>query len=144
MQHPIDVHRGKRVLVAEREVADSAALDLRGVALHHFELRAGLLLELRESAGVVVVRVRIEQDLHVLRVEPELADVGDDLRRRFLESAVEHDVSFRGRDEKRGDLVGADVIEVADHTKRLDRLVPLRHGGGQQKRTERHAFIVTR
>jgi hypothetical protein len=78
--------------------------------------------------------------LHVLGPEAQLADVGEDLRDGLDEAAIEEDVALRRSDEKRRDLVRADVVNVADQLEGLDRLVPAaarRIGLGEQRGQDR-------
>jgi hypothetical protein len=49
----------------------------------------------------------------VLRPVAELADVREDLRRGFHESAVQQDVALGGRDQEGRDLAGAHVVDVS-------------------------------
>jgi hypothetical protein len=88
------------------------------------ELRAGELLQLGEAAGVVVVGVGVQEDLHVLDLEPELLHALADDGHGLHEAAVEEDVSLGRRDQVGGDVVRPHVIEVACDPERLDRLVP--------------------
>jgi hypothetical protein len=95
---------------------------------------------------VVEVRLRIEQHPHVLGTKAELADVGEDLRRRLDEAAVEEDVAPRRGDEERGDLVRPDIMDIADHFEWLDGLIPaaarrirLGEQGGQERQAGVHA-----
>jgi hypothetical protein len=63
-------------------------------------------------------------------IEPELRDAGHDHRRRRVIAAIEHDVALGAGQEKRGDVVGTDVIEVAGNAKRFDGFLPAALGRG--------------
>jgi hypothetical protein len=52
-------------------------------------------LECRDAAGVIVVRMRVENELDVLEFEARGADVGGDQRRRLREAAIDEDVTLR-------------------------------------------------
>ena len=127
--------------------ASSAPGQELGIDLHRRQRRACRALQFQKSACVVEMRVRIDQQLHLLGPKAELSDVGENLRRRLDEAAVEQDVPLRRRDEKRSDLVRADVMDVADEPEGLDGLVPapvagvgLREQSSEQ--TKEHAPII--
>ena len=58
------------------------------------DLGAAGALQGRDPAGVIVVRVRIDDELHVLEPKAQLLDVGRDLRRGLRESAIDEHVSL--------------------------------------------------
>lgn len=86
--------------VAELRIAVPAARQQRRVGAAGVEQRARGTLQLSQAAGVIVVRVAVQQDAHVLGAESEAADVRQDQRRGFDEAAVDHDVPCRCRDEE--------------------------------------------
>src|SRR5262249_26723714 len=65
-------------------------------------LRTAGPLQGRDTAGVVVVRVRVQDELHVFQAEAELPDVRGDLRRGLREAAIDEDVAFLRGDEDGG------------------------------------------
>src|SRR5437870_2588245 len=73
---------------------------------------------------MIVMRLGIQKDLHVLDVEAELVDALHDQRRRARIAAIDEDVTLRTGDQESGDVVGADVIEVAGNAERRDRFLP--------------------
>ncbi len=89
--------------------------------------------------AVVVVPVADEQDLDVAEVEAERFDAVLDLRRRGLEIAVDENVALGCRDQVSGQVVAADIIEIAGDAERrmrgrpcrIDRGVHLSNGDGE-------------
>jgi hypothetical protein len=119
---------------AEAAIPLAAPRDDRGVPLADPERRAGRLLQRLEPAGVVEVRVGVEQHLHVPDVEAELGDAADDQRGGLGVAAVDQDVARGPGEQERRDAGGADVVQVAGDPERLvgdravapDRRPPLR------------------
>ena len=73
---------------------------------------------------MVGVRLRVQEHFDVLDVEAELGDAGHDHRRGGGIAAIEHDVPCGTGDEEGGDIVRADVIQIAGDAERLNRLLP--------------------
>src|SRR5690606_7852579 len=96
-----------------------------GIPLADPQLRAGRLLQRAQAAGVVGVRVRVEQHLHIADVEAELRDARHDRRRALRIAAVDQYVARRPGEQERGDAGRPDVVEVA---RDAERLVGLRTG----------------
>ena len=105
------------VLLVARIVA---AFEQRLVALAGDELRAGLLLDLGKAAGVIEMRMRVEDDLDVGDLEAELRDVVLDHAGRLRQRRVHQDQALRRLDDIDGNAVGADIIDVADQLERLE------------------------
>jgi hypothetical protein len=82
------------------------------------------LLQSAQAAGVVVVGVTVEQQLHVAGLISQGGDVPQYPRGGLHESAVDQDEPLRGDDQIAGDVCGADVVQVAEQLERGDRLVP--------------------
>lgn len=73
---------------------------------------------------MIVMGVAIEQDLDVCKAKAELLDVLLNLRDRFIEAAVEQDVTVRSGDQIRTNFRGTDVVHVADDSIWFNWLVP--------------------
>src|SRR5690349_23138178 len=116
-------------------VAGATRLDHRRVAFTDPQLRAGRLLQLAQPTRVVGVRVRVEEDLHVLDAEAELRDAPDDERGGLRIAAVDQDVALRPGDQERCDAGRADVIEIAGN---LERLVRYRAGSRDGRAPQRY------
>src|ERR1044071_2825679 len=110
--------------IAEIRIVFPAARVLRAITLAGDELRMRDALQLRDAAGVIVVRVAAEDVLDVGDFESELLDVRANHRRGLFEAAVEEEVTLRRGDEIRRDVGRSDVIDIADDAERFDRLVP--------------------
>ena len=93
---------------------------------------AALTIESGEPAGVIGMRVAVEDDLDVSKLETERGDVRFDLRRRFGEAAVDQDQAARRRDQVRRHVGRANVIHVPGDPERRDRLI-LGCGFGSQR-----------
>ena len=89
-------------------------LQRRHVLGHRHHLRAGQLFDHRIAFLVVAVRVAAEQDLGVGELESELLDGLLNRRHVPLIRAVDEDVALRRDDEKGGQALGPDVIDVSD------------------------------
>ena len=55
----------------------------------------------------------------------QLFDVGAQQRNGRFKIAVEENVALRGGEQERGELFGADVVDVADYIVRREGLVPI-------------------
>jgi hypothetical protein len=117
---PIGPHRRKEETVLELRVVVAAPFEQRRIALARDELRTRSRLHPRETARVVLMRLAHEEVANVFDTEAQLANGALDDGHRFDEPGVDEDVPFRGRDEKRRDLVRAHVVHVSDDVKRLD------------------------
>src|SRR6185503_17656215 len=106
----------------EMRIVEAAARVLLEIAAAGNELRAGDAPQLRETAGVIVVGVAVEQKADVRNLEAEALDIRANHRHRLLESAVEEEVSLGGGDEVRRDVRRADVVDVAGAPERLHGL----------------------
>ena len=104
--HPIHLHRLEREPVAEGEILQPAAFELRLVARGGEHLRSGQFLQFVQPGGMVVMRLRVEQDLYVAQLEPELFNVRLYQRHRLGKSAVDQDMPF-------GEVIRNDVISAA-------------------------------
>ena len=80
----------------------------------------------RNAAGMIVVSVRIENQLDVLEAEASRLDVLRDQRRRLRQSAVDEDVTLGRGDEDRPQVGRADEPGVAVDVKGRARPVPFR------------------
>jgi hypothetical protein len=75
------------------------SLEQRLVGRAGNQLRACLFLQLGEAAGVIEMRVRVQDELDIRKLEPKLLDVCPDLPRRFRHRRVHQDVSVRAGDQ---------------------------------------------
>ena len=88
------------------------------------QLGARRLLEHRQPAPVIGVRLRVQEHFDVLDVEAELRDARHDHLRGGGIAGVEHDVALGPGDEEGGDIVRADVVEVAGDAERFGGRLP--------------------
>jgi hypothetical protein len=107
-----------------REVIRAAAGQQGGVGLAHQDARAGQLLHQRVAAGVIGVRVAVQDDFDVREFEAEFRHAVADARHGRFKPGIHEDVPLRRGDEKRTDAGRADVMDVADEAKRRERRVP--------------------
>lgn len=91
-------NRRKKQCVAESKVAVPALAQQVGIAFTRNKFCAGYLFELCQAAGVIVVRVTVEQIFYVAQFETEFHDVALDLRAGFDKSAIEKEMSLWRRD----------------------------------------------
>ena len=87
-----DQWKGERV--AEAKITVPAATKEWGVALAGQEFRSCDFLELSQSAGVIEMRMAVQQKFYIGQFESELGDVALDLRRGFDKAAVEQEIAF--------------------------------------------------
>lgn len=137
--------RRKEELVAELRIIFPTRSVIGRLRSAGDELRFRHALQLGESAGVIVVRMAADQDLHVLDAKPEALDVCANDRSGLDETAVEQDVTFRRGDQVRRDVARADVIEVSFDAERRDRLIPrarnrIALGVSEQSREEEQQY----
>ena len=118
-------NRREQIGIAKKEISVPAAFELFGIGFHGHQGRATAFLQLRQPTGVIEMRVRIQQDLHVVQFETQRLDVRFNLRRSLNQAAIQHDVTGGSMNQVRRDVRGADVIHVADNSKGSNRLVPL-------------------
>src|SRR5262249_19795958 len=113
--------------------------------------RAGQRLHLREAARMVVMRLRIQEDLDVADLESQFCDVCLDERHRRLVSRIEQDVSLIGGDQIRPDIRSADEVHVVRYpiwsrgsivgsgaTRNRKRLSEQRSGERKKQRQQGH------
>jgi hypothetical protein len=91
-------NRRKKQGVAESKVAMPALAQQAGVAFARNKFCPGYLLELSQAAGVIVVRVTVEQIFHVAQFETKLRDVVLNLRGGFDKSAIQEEMALGRRD----------------------------------------------
>ena len=77
------------------------------------------------AGHVVGMGVAAEKDLDVRELEAEFFDGRADDRDGFFVVAVDQDVAFGSRDQKRAKLFGPDEVHVADDLVGRERLVPV-------------------
>ena len=94
------------------------------MALTYHDARAGQLLHQRVAAGVIEMRVAVQDDFDVREVETEFRHAVANARHGRFKPGIQEDVPLRRGDEKRTDAGRADVMNVADEAKRLERCVP--------------------
>src|SRR5260370_10967878 len=73
---------------------------------------------------MIVVRLAGEQIFDVAETEAELFDTGADQGNTFFVVAVEQDTAFRRNEEVRSQKIGADVVDVAGDSIRINGFVP--------------------
>ena len=93
---------------------------------HHF--RAGLLLDQRDTSRMIAVGMRDQQDLDIGIAEAEFLDARFNLGNRVNVSRVDEDIAFWCHDQEAGEVIFADVIDIADDAMRRERLSPQRRG----------------
>ena len=138
----VDLDWGKEGagVVVEEEVGAAAGLGVGDVTLHYLDLGMGQALNLGHAGDVVVVGLAVEEDFGIGEAESESLDVLADLGRRGSQIAVDEDVALRRGDEVRGEIVAADVVQVAGDPEgsvvggplRVDRSGE-RSGGGEEQ-----------
>src|SRR5215469_8012682 len=106
------------------EVTVTSSRDQGGVFAARQESSTGQFFELRQPAGMVEVRMAVQQNLYVLQLETELLDIGGDHRRRVNEPAIDDEMTFGRCNQVGGDVAGSHIIDVADDSDRLDWFVP--------------------
>src|SRR5262249_10880979 len=128
-----------------------SAFEQRPVALTGDELGTGLLLDLGKAAGVIEMRMAVQDVLDIGDLESKLGDAVLDHAGRLRERRVDEDQALRGLDDVDRDPVGTDIIDVADQLERLEWRGPflgdrrqevldglrLRTGSSQSQRTQR-------
>ena len=97
VQHLVHLHRRRAHRLVALAAEIEAALERGDVAFHRLQLRAGILLELRQAAGMIEVGMAVEQEFESDDLEAELGDVGLDLRHGLGNGAIEQDVPLRRR-----------------------------------------------
>lgn len=124
MEKALGFHRWIRKRIAKVKISQAAAREQLRIRRARHQLCAGQCFENGESAGVIQVRMTIKKDLDLPQAKAELLQVCFDLRKRFLITAVQENVSFRRRDQERGHFRRTDVINIPNQAVRLDRLIP--------------------
>jgi hypothetical protein len=120
----IGLERRKGQGVAETKIAMAAAAEQWSVAFASQEFRACHFLELSQTAGVIEVRVAVQQKLYVAQVETEFRNVAFDLWRGFDKTAVEKEMPLRRGDQEGCHFGGADIVKISDDPKWRHRFVP--------------------
>jgi catechol 2,3-dioxygenase-like lactoylglutathione lyase family enzyme len=129
----IHLHRRIRLLFPPPRILRPAALQHRRVFRARINLRVRQILQISLPRHVVVMRLPVQQDLHVFWAKPQLPHVVPDNRHRLRITAVEDDVPLRRRNQVRSNVVGAHIIDIADHFVTRVRAVP-RNRGHQKER----------
>src|SRR2546422_7626886 len=99
------------------------AFKKHSVSSRGIDLGASLPLHVRVSADMIVMRMTGQNNLDVLQPESKRGDVGANDRWRLFKAGVEQDMPRRGRHQITSQVIGADVIDVADDPKRFEWLV---------------------
>src|SRR5262249_16310067 len=112
------------------------------------DLRAAGLLEGRDIADMIAMAMRRGDDLDVTDPKTELLDVVFDQRIRTFDARVDQNQTLPGVDQVAAQIIGADIVEIADDLEARERLLPiliegrrffvlqlrpLSHGGGGNK-----------
>ena len=97
-------------------------------------LRPAEPLQLSDAPAVSKMHVRVNNEFHVLNPEPEGANVGDNLRNRLGEGAVDEDVPGLGGKQDGSQTARPHVVRVAVDAEGLLRPVPLRAVGAGRSR----------
>ena len=108
------------------EVGFAAGFDNWHVRIHDFVFRVRHFVDLRAARAVIVVPVADEQDLRVGKVKAKCLDALFDLRGRRVEIAVDEDVALWRGDQVGGQILAADVVEIARDVERRERRGPFR------------------
>ena len=116
---PVDLDRGEDQLVSEREIAMAAALELDRVGSGGKHPGAGPRLDRGEPAGMVLMRLAVEQEADSPRVEAEPADIGEHGFGAVRRPGVEQDHPLIAGDQEGGLVAGADRIEIAGDPERF-------------------------
>lgn len=143
--HVADRWHGQRDAVLRIIMVGQSVGDHRRARGTRDDARTARILDRRDATRVVVVRVRVEDDLDVGRAEAEGRDVLEDERGGVGETAVDEDMALLRCDQQRREAVSADVVRVAEQAQRCLRRVPLgaaRAPGGIVRHGERGALGV--
>ena len=127
----VHLHRRKVELFYFPRSRIIAALEQRLVGFARNHLGSARLLQLGEAAGVIDMRVGIEEILDVGDFEAELLDARLDLRRCLRHHRIDQDMALRRRDQIGSETVGADIVDIVDDLERLGRLVPFHKEGSE-------------
>ena len=88
------------------------------------ELRAGCLLQDTQSPSVIGVWLRVQKHFDVFDVEAELRYARHDHRRGCGITAVEHNVSFRPRDQEGSGIGRTDIVKIPGDAEWLGGALP--------------------
>ncbi len=95
------------------KIGFAAGFDDGDVGIHDHVGCSGQLLDFGAAGVVVPVGVADQEDFCVFELEAELFDAGLEQRDVGFEIAVDKNVALRGGDEKAGQALAADVVEIA-------------------------------
>jgi cation transport regulator ChaB len=118
-------HGRRRRIVLRIGLAGAAGAQYLHGSLASQHSRAGHFLQFGNTAGMVHVLVRIEDEFNICDVKTQLADMAGNLYRRLFGSAVDQNVPGVRRDQHGTDAVRAHVIRVAIDSKRFLGRVPV-------------------
>ena len=83
------------------------------------------LLQQRVARNVVRVGMARQQDLDIGHLEAERLDRFLNQGNRALKAAVDENMPLGGGDQKGGQILGTDVVDIADDLVRREWLVPI-------------------
>ena len=115
----------------------ATAFEGRFVTGSRVHLGSGILLDLCHGGHVIIVRLHRQQDFNVLHLETELLDAGLDQWRGIAEAGIDEDVALFAGDEVAGEVLGADVVEVAGDLEGSDGTLPVFGIFGEDECAER-------
>src|SRR3989442_526212 len=73
---------------------------------------------------MIVMSMAVEDDFYVCQTKAKFSHILSDLWNGLKESAIEQDMTLWRDDQKRSNLGGSNVIDIADDSIRFDWLVP--------------------
>jgi hypothetical protein len=109
---------------AQRLVLGAAGLDGIGITVAYPKLGTGCLFQSREPSGMVEVGMGVQQEFHISRFETQGRDAVQDHRGSPGISTIDQDMAFGSGEQKRGSVVGTDVVKVAGNAEWLSGLLP--------------------
>jgi hypothetical protein len=95
------------------------------VAVHDVDLGAGNLTQQGEARNVVRVGMARQQDLDIGHLEAERFDGFLNQGNRPLKAAIDENMPLGGGDQKCGQILGADVVNIGDDLVRREWLEPI-------------------
>src|SRR5688572_49155 len=111
----VRLHRGKRLFAAETKVAQAPVGEDGRVTGGREQPRTGVTFDLGEGSYVIEMGLCREQDADVLIAQAELAYAGTQPGNRIGEGGIDEYVPVRRGDQERSEIVGADVVDIANH-----------------------------